>query len=246
MDRERPSRPRWTSELPLFPWLMSSRLKLVENQMTSMQSALHELIQMQRASLSGDMSLMPPPPGRLELSEASFVIDGMTVDPEPFSTRPLPGRLSTAHHSPRILPQYPSTSYASDEDEIAKVVLSSRAISPWNSMASLAEAARLKHPNPIFQSDRSASPPSTSRKRKASRRQSFDELHELSKRHSLTRHENLQQPPDCIDVGICDEPTAKGMYDLWVKLWGSADVRFMENCLVYMPCFDPEFDTFDR
>ncbi|ORX36060.1 hypothetical protein BD324DRAFT_630025 [Kockovaella imperatae] len=174
---------------------VDDRLKVVESQMLAMSSALQELIQLQKASLT-------------------------PAAPEPVSTRPARGRLRT-EGSPRILPQYPPSSTTNTDDELAKKVLSSRAISPWNSMASLAEAARLKYDD---------GSPSPMKKRK----NKHDELHELSKRHSLTGHEGPREPPDPIDLGICDEATARRMYDL-----------FMENCLVYMPCFDPVFDTFE-
>ena len=135
------------------------------------------------------------------------------------SGRAMPSTLPPHPH----LPQYPPSHHSDmplpptsrlEHDAMAEDMMHSPAMSPWKTMCDVAEGARLKETDMRFRHD-SSTPDLNPKKRKLSeRRKSSDELHNLAKRHSLTRPDYLQQPPDCMDIGICDEATGRAMYQL--------------------------------
>ena len=177
---------------------------------------------------------------------------------------PLPGARNTVE--PQFVQQDPSDDYRqsldkrprspirggpSDEEE-AEHLSSNRHMRDWDNMFYLAEAARLEQDGHLAPGDdsldpslrstgqsqdvssRSESTGPASKRRKSNNPALEDEFAELKRHLPLQRGDHVSRFKDCIDLGFCDVATARRMFDV-----------FMEGCLVYMPCFDPEVDTFE-
>lgn len=145
-------------------------------------------------------------------------------------------------------PVRPSSDPSSDDEDPDPIT--NNTMRDWDNMFYLAEAARLEadgHVAPREQeTDRSLisgkrsgtaegmTGSETKRRRKSRPTQDDDEFAEIKRNLPLQRGDLIHRWKDCVGLGYCDEEKAKQMYNL-----------FMEGSLVYMPCFDPEIDTFE-
>ena len=170
---------------------------------------------------------------------------------------------------------HPSASASHPSDEAEAHIddpLNQQGSSPWDNMCSLAEAARLQLGDPgqheakehgtLINGAGGASGADIAvetqrkslhkRKRSSNSPATLEEMAEIGERHrSLKTVDLIRHPPDVIDLGYCDEATARRMFDLYVFLVigcsrSDGSDSFMDKALVYSPCFDPNFDTFER
>lgn len=132
-----------------------------------------------------------------------------------------------------------------DEDDHDQVVPTA----PFDNMLSLAEAARLKADGHL--SDKGLSPrkhfdygsPEVSiKKRKLSRLRDM----ELDMPMVMERGDRPHAYADAVDLGYCSEEQGKQLVELQVRRVSVADDRFFNEASIYIPCFNPGVDTWER
>ena len=102
------------------------------------------------------------------------------------------------------------------------------------------------HPFDFSTGDALISEPAKKKRRTSTT--SSDKYPELTR---FQRGDHVHHFPDCIELGYCSVEKARQMYDLQVSILFISNRlltphhRFMQGCLVYMPCFDTEVDTFE-
>nr|XP_019049377.1 hypothetical protein I302_03163 [Kwoniella bestiolae CBS 10118]OCF28307.1 hypothetical protein I302_03163 [Kwoniella bestiolae CBS 10118] len=210
---------------------VEDRLRLVEAQIGAMQGNLVELLQLQRgaAASAGNVPINEPdsmPPLQRHTSQTA---QG-PLGPPPWGAPP--------HH-----PHRPSPG-PSDEDEPIDPLKSAYAAAPWANMLHLAEAARLKADSHIGGDDdqgfrpKVISPrydilddPQRARKRQRTMSMIGDDPSSI---HISLNERGPNGSPDPVDLGWCTLEKGKQLFD-----------TFFERCGCYMPCFDPEYDTWD-
>ncbi|ORY32276.1 hypothetical protein BCR39DRAFT_45188 [Naematelia encephala] len=203
---------------------------------------------------------LPTHPAPTTIWATPHIRPGTSVIPaETIRSTPAPLPTPVSSLKPPSSPQLrtaDSSAHATDDEDDAEPLQSS-SIGPWDNMFSLAEAARLSQDgqNPaLVKGDRrrtgegsdeknhpfdftTGDSPRHGRKRRRTKGPggaAADELAELKKALPLERGSHIHTFQDPIELGYCTLEKGKQLFDL-----------FMEHCQVYMPCFDPEVDTFE-
>ncbi|KAK6905849.1 hypothetical protein I203_106683 [Kwoniella mangroviensis CBS 8507] len=218
---------------------VEDRLRLVEAQIGAMQGNLQELLQLQRGAAAVAAANTHPSttndfdansPVHLGQRHHSSQTAHGPLGPPPWGAPP---------HHPHRSRAVPSPG-PSDEDEPIDPLKSAYAAAPWANMLHLAEAARLKADSHIGGDDDQGFRPKVISPR-------YDVLDDVQRARKRPRtlsavgddapsvHISLNErgpngSPDPVDLGWCT--LEKGR-------------QFFERCGVYMPCFDPEYDTWD-
>ncbi|WVQ97571.1 hypothetical protein IAU59_004685 [Kwoniella sp. CBS 9459] len=238
---------------------VEDRLRLVEAQIGLMQGSINELLNLQRGAAARDQSS--------RMDSAYTPSTGMSIDAlfKPPVNDKQPGDLSVhkmgrdagssfsagqeqSHrswdHSNALTQPISSASPAPSEDDVrADPLKPAHAAAPWANMLHLAEAARLKADSHVATDGTSqetvvitAAPdeyPDGARPAKRARARSGG-LDQLSPAHGLIRERSKHLLGDPVDLQWCTEQEGKELFDL-----------FFERCGVYMPCFDPDYDTWN-
>ncbi|KAK4688416.1 hypothetical protein P7C73_g1692, partial [Tremellales sp. Uapishka_1] len=234
------------------------RLRMVESQMELFQSGLNELLNMQRGSQIG---IPAPPPVQdlvlpLQLNPAENDTSSSHVDSldSAHLSRAFPLRQASTSNlphtaleaSPSSVPNLwvqpnaqESSAQGSDDEDDGDPLEPSAIQRPWESMLSLAEAARLnadrQPPNPERSSNPResavASHPFDFRVPSPTKRRRTDDESRFSF-HAPTDHRYVF--PDIVDLGYCTEEKGKQLVDL-----------FFDRCSIYVPVFQPDEDTWD-
>ncbi|KAL7424794.1 hypothetical protein Q5752_000478 [Cryptotrichosporon argae] len=249
------------------------RLKMVEDQMNVVQSSLAELLALQRASMRPPQEpyqaftpTMQPP---VVTPNTIATVSSGTINPDLLDFAPpdlprrspfTPSQATGSHPGPlgRSTPRAPAPAHPilsppldtsnnvseQDDDEDDQDPLEPSAII-YNNMLSLAEAARLKADgHMVVEHDADGDGPKGRDKRKshpfnfemdgtAKRARTRDEP-VLKRALPLQRGNHVHAYKDAVDLGFCTAERGKQLFDL-----------FMAHCAVYVPIFDPEYDTWD-
>ncbi|OCF41603.1 hypothetical protein I317_04615 [Kwoniella heveanensis CBS 569] len=236
---------------------VEDRLRLVEAQIGLMQGSINELLNLQRGAVARDQST------RIESAytpSTSLSIDALfrpqADDKQPGNPPALKAArddpsLAGNHHGHRpwdhqsaIAGPVSIASPAVSEDDVRVDPLRpAHAAAPMANMLHLAEAARLKADSHVARDDvaneavtvTSASYDhlDASRPTKRARTRSGGVDH-MVPAHGLLRERSKHLLGDPVDQQWCTEQQGKELFDL-----------FFERCGVYMPCFDPDYDTWD-
>ncbi|WWC86390.1 uncharacterized protein L201_001266 [Kwoniella dendrophila CBS 6074] len=197
--------------------ILFSRLRLVEAQIGAMQGNLQELLQLQRGA-------------------AATAANTDALQDQP------PGPLGPpAWGAPPHPPRRADSPNISDEEESIDPLKSAYAAAPWANMLHLAEAARLKadyhiggdeqgRPKVVSPAFETLDDPPRARKRPRTK----SGVDEKSPTHISLNGRGHHGSPDPVDLGWCTLEKGKHLFDL-----------FFERCGCYMPCFDPENDTWE-
>ncbi|RXK36515.1 hypothetical protein M231_06237 [Tremella mesenterica] len=245
---------------------VEDRLRIVEAQMGALQTTMEELLRLQQGGSrpmftpqtmnSGqhatDNSFQHTPPVALStpgtlLSLESFLdTNGGVGAAQRHSSITRENILEQRPWARPPTPPPKPSHLSSDSDDDSDPLDPSRAGAPWDNMLSLAEAARLKadgHHDFNLDGDRD----STTGKRKveakiypfepeAKRQKTAGSRpdNELKRALPLQQVNRVHAFKDPMDLGWCSEERGKQLYDV-----------FFQRCHMYMPCFDPEVDTWD-
>ena len=196
------------------------------------------------------------PQSQQMLSMDSFINPSQSISsgmPTPAPLDPFYSRSQATPSWPPLVPIKPPTppkppSDPSDDEDPDPIT--NNTMRDWDNMFYLAEAARLEADGHVVPGDikpegslssgkrpagsETGTGPEAKRRRQSKAADDEDEFAEIKRNLPLQRGELLHRWKDCVGLGYCDTEKAKQMYTL-----------FMEGSLVYMPCFDPEIDTFE-
>ncbi|WWC58635.1 uncharacterized protein I303_101179 [Kwoniella dejecticola CBS 10117] len=227
----------------------SSRLRLVEAQIGSMQGNLQELLQLQRGAAANAESQRNTSPFdslyRNSQSSSRSMDPSQHPNPHHPSAPPMPRSLGPPPWGAPPQIRSATSPGSSDEDEPIDPLKSAYAAAPWANMLHLAEAARLKADHHIGGDDDHTFRPKVisprfegaeetqkgSRKRQKTTNAKGDDRGAI---HISLNERGHNGSPDPVDLGWCTLERGKQLFDI-----------FFERCGCYMPCFDPEHDTWD-
>ncbi|WVF70335.1 hypothetical protein IAT40_005125 [Kwoniella sp. CBS 6097] len=224
---------------------VEDRLRLVEAQIGLMQGSINELLNLQRGAAARDQST------RMDLTytpNTSLSMDALFKSQANDNQSGRGGAPPWDQRQTALVHTSPAASDGDDNDDNDNVRVDplkpAHAAAPWANMLHLAEAARLKADSHVARDDASneavivTSAPDDhhldgTRPLKRARTRS-EGVGQMSPAHGLLRERSKHLLGDPVDQQWCTEQQGKELFDL-----------FFERCGVYMPCFDPDYDTWD-